>query len=166
MDNRVKVFWSFDELDKDQKIENYNFEDLNTFLENNPNISVWDINDSYIKVLLEEDFDANKLEYSQLDFLVKKLVEDSWEAVNSILGFIEFKYPQKQKLLKDTFDEYFLIPEDTTIEIVETIIEKRIWYMNLSNGLDEWKIYFDFENFDFLEALNRLRTSIEKQIKG
>ena len=25
MDNRVKVFWSFDELDKDQKSENYNF---------------------------------------------------------------------------------------------------------------------------------------------
>ena len=162
MSERVKIFWSFDELERDEKNSKINFLELNNFLEKNTDITIDDVNNSYLKVFLDEDFQNNRLDYSELDFIVKKLIEESWEAVNAILWFIDFKYPKKQELIKDTFRKYFIIQDDAIDYIVNTIMNEKIWYLGFWNE----QIYFDFQNFEFLEALRRLNSRLEQQIKG
>ncbi len=163
--DRIKVFWSFEELSRDEKYEKKSFEELNDFIENNPGVDIESVRESYLKVLSEENFEQNKFDYEELDFVVKKTLEESGEAINSILLFLDFKYREKSEMIKEVFsDTFFLIDENVLEKIVSTIMTKKNWFMQLSNHNWEIKIYFDFENFEFLEALKRLKNNLDREI--
>lgn len=165
MKDRTKIFWSYDEISKNDRLKLKSFKELNELLENNTSISVEQVEKSYLKILLEEDFEKNKFEYSELDFTVKKVIEDSNEAINAILLFLDKKFPKKSSLIKETLWEFFTFPEETAQSIVNTIIENKIWYITLHTWISVVEVYFDFENFEFWEALKRLRNNLIKGFK-
>lgn len=165
MKDRTKIFWSYDEISKDERLELHSFKELNELLEKDISISVEQVEKSYLKILLEEDFEKNKFKYSELDFAVKKVIEDSNEAINAILLFLDKKYPKKTVLLEETLWEFFTFSKEVMENIVKVIFENKIWYITLNTWLSEHQVYFDFENFEFWEALRRLRNNLIKGFK-
>lgn len=149
-----KIIWEFDNFPEFEKEKYARFRSFNEFIEKN-NISCESVHDSYLKVLSEEDFKENIWSYNELDFQVKKIIEESWTAVNEILWFLESKYDVISILIIDLFYKYNI---KTTPRYVKDLLNKWIWIIDLN-----WvKIKFDFISKSFMDWLREL----EEQIKN
>lgn len=169
LSDRVKTFWSFWELPRDKILDFDWLQELNELLEKNIRISVRQVQDSYLKILLETDFENNKFSYSEIDFVVKKVIEDSNLATNSILWFLDFKYKTQEKLIRETLSEHINLWDEVLDSFVNEILTYRIWQINLFlwGIILNWEItiYYDFKNFEFNEALRRFKNNIDLQLK-
>ncbi len=164
MSNQVKVFW---EMDRELKQEFYEFQSFNDFLESHPSTAFDNIHTSYLKVLWEINFEQNKLSYSELDFAVKQVMEESWVAVNKILEFVEVKYQDKTKIVTLTFLKNlpFLWDFDEIHEFVQTLFQAEKWFFQIwIPGYWTLEIHYDFTHQDFLYSLDFLKKNIEKEL--
>jgi len=99
---------------------------LNKLIEKNPKITVCDVEESYLRIISENDYEKNKFSYSELDYSVKLVIEDSNLAINSILKFLEIKYPKKIVLLKEVLEEFLYFDKNLIEYIINNIINNKI----------------------------------------
>jgi len=99
---------------------------LNKLIEKDPKITVCDVEESYLRIISENDYEKNKFSYSELDYSVKLVIEDSNLAINSILKFLEIKYPKKIVLLKEVLEEFLYFDKNLIEYIINNIINNKI----------------------------------------
>lgn len=121
-------FWSLDNNSKTRLIE---FREFNDFLEKNPKISINDVQNSYLKVLsANAEIDTS---FQELDFHIKKLMDNTNLAINSVLTFLDEKYVNKTKVVSDFFSKKWITLDDELI----------VWFL-------EW--YFDYISLEYFKV--------------
>lgn len=127
MSEKIKLFSQMWELDEENKLEFWEFEKLNDFLERNPLFKYVDIYNSYIKIILDEWKTPNFAEYSELDFQVKRLIEEVKVPVNKVLLFAELKYWWINEIIKWFFTKVPHITDEAINEIIKVVNERKTW---------------------------------------
>lgn len=164
MANIVKLFW---EMDRDLTEEFYGLQKFNDFLESHSGLLLKDIQGSYLRVLWEKDFESHKFSYSELDFAVKQVVEESGRWVNIILEFIQLKYQDKTKIVTLTFLKNlpFLWDFDKIHDFVQTLFIQQKWHVQIwipKHGT--LCIHYDFTHENFFTSLDLLKKNIESEL--
>jgi hypothetical protein len=164
MTHQEKIFW---EMGRKLKEEFYEFQNFNNFLESHPNTAHDDICSSYLKILWETNFDQNKFSYSELDFAIKQVMEESWVAVNKILEFIELKYQDKTKILTLLLIKNLRVSESQIKDkkLADYILKNKKWSFQIWIP-KHWSlcIHYDFTHQNFLYALDLLKKNIETEL--
>lgn len=127
-------FWSLDNNSKTRLIE---FREFNDFLEKNPKISINDVQNSYLKVLSSNaEIDTS---FQELDFHIKKLMDNTNLAINSVLTFLDEKYVNKTKVVSDFFSKKWITLDD---ELIDWFLE---WYFDYIS-LEYFKVSIEISN--------------------
>lgn len=127
----VKKFDDFSSLDNNSKTRLIEFREFNDFLEKNPKISINDVQNSYLKVLsANAEIDTS---FQELDFHIKKLMDNTNLAINSVLTFLDEKYVNKTKVVSDFFSKKWITLDDELI----------VWFL-------EW--YFDYISLEYFKV--------------
>jgi len=177
MEESYKVFKWFDELDTKKQIKYKDFEKFNIFLEKNEVWSYDEIFDSYLRVLSWENIDY--VDYSELDFQIKYLIEEKKVAVNNILEFAELKFSDLENLLTTLLLESNLFSpinkigdfvwinkdiEEKIPDVVKNILKEKKWNLVVIMQKPwEKQRFFHLIDFDFTkDVIKNFQTFKEK----
>lgn len=157
----VKKFDDFSSLDNNSKTRLIEFREFNDFLEKNPKISINDVQNSYLKVLsANAEIDTS---FQELDFHIKKLMDNTNLAINSVLTFLDEKYVNKTKVVSDFFSKKWITLDD---ELIDWFLEWYFDYISLEyfkvsiEISNEWIVWEN--NVDII--LNLISKQFEKQV--
>lgn len=133
----VKKFGDFSSLDNNSKSRLVEFREFNDFLEKNSSIKVEDVHSSYLKII-NSNWEIDN-SFSELDFQVKKVMENTNLAINSVLNFMDEKFVNKVKVVNDYFKNKWITIAN---ELIEWFLEG--FFDNLS--LEYFKISIELSN--------------------
>lgn len=148
----TKLFSDFWELSAEEKLQFSDFERLNCYIEANPFIWYMELYNSYVRVVLDIWKNPNISDYSELDFQVKYLIDETKVPLNSILSYANIKFWWAKELLEWFFVKLPWIKQDDIIKILDTINKIKRWYIEIAVFLvdkDEPEvhtIYFDIKS--------------------
>ncbi|MDD4151544.1 MAG: hypothetical protein PHR68_02940 [Candidatus Gracilibacteria bacterium] len=117
----TKLFSQINELSEENQKEFKDFSNLNKILENNPIFQYNEIYNSYIEIILNN---KNYLDFSELDYQIKYLIEEKGVSVNKILEFAKMKFGKIEDILSNFLKEKVLFLSNTDDNnIIENIIK-------------------------------------------
>lgn len=115
-------------MDDENKLRFSDFERLNTFLNRNV-LTYEDLYNSYVKVILDIWRNPNYMEYSELDFQVKMLIDEIKVPLNRIIDFARLKYWTVKDLLTWCLLRIPQMTEEDAMEVVQKLLSKWEWYI-------------------------------------
>lgn len=148
----VKKFGDFSSLDHKSKSRLVEFREFNDFLEKNSSIKVEDVHSSYLKIL-NSNWEIDN-SFSELDFQVKKVMENTNLAINSVLNFMDEKFVNKVEVVNDYFKNKWITIANELIEwFLEGFFDNlALEYFKISIELsNEWIVWED--NVDIILSL-------------
>jgi len=104
MIHRLKGFSELDELNTKKQIKYKALEKINNLLENEKKIDYDTLINSYTKNLIWSE-NIDYVQFSELDYQMKYIIEENKVALTSILDFANNKFPTPNNFLMDIFKQ-------------------------------------------------------------
>lgn len=161
----IKLFSDFSSLDTENKQTFYEFSEFNSFLEKNT-ITYLNLYNSYIKIILDiwrKDIDFST--YSELDFQIKLLIEDTKVPINKILEFANLKFWNFETELYKTLKGLDFLADEDVKKLLEKLLKNKQWDLIFSFLGEDWdeihsiEMKFDIKNFS-IESIQNLKKQI------